>query len=74
MKSGQCPKCKNQTVYKSASGIGYGKRGSFYAFTSALNMPTPVEDYVCTTCGYFESYITDRGKLDEVGQKWEQVS
>ena len=73
MKSGRCPKCKNQTVYKSKSGIGYRKRDAFYVFTSAMTMPTPTEDYVCTTCGYFETYIADQGKLNEVAQKWEKV-
>jgi predicted nucleic-acid-binding Zn-ribbon protein len=73
MKSGQCPKCKNQMVYKSKSGIGYRKRDTFYVFTSAMVMPTPTEDYVCTTCGYFETYIADQGKLNEVAQKWEKV-
>jgi hypothetical protein len=31
-----------------------------------LTMPTPMEDYVCTTCGYLETYIADQGKLNEV--------
>ena len=73
MKSGTCPKCKNQTVYKSKSGIGYRRKNAFYVFTSTLTMPTPTEDYVCTACGYFETYIADQGKLNEVAQKWEKV-
>lgn len=73
MKSGQCPKCQNQTVYKSKSGVAYYRKNTFYVFTSAMTMPTSTEDYVCTTCGYVETYITDHGKLNEVAQKWEQV-
>ena len=69
MKSGRCPTCNNQTLSKSTSGIGYGKRGSFYAFTSAINMPTLVEDYVCATCGYNVSTIVDTHG-DKNGNSW----
>jgi hypothetical protein len=59
-----------RTPVENGGGLG---RGPFYVFTSAFSMPTPTEDYVCTTCGYFESYIADQGKLNEVAQKWEKV-
>ena len=36
-------------------------------------MKVEIDRYHCMTCGYFERYITDRGKLDEVAQKWEKV-
>jgi hypothetical protein len=38
-----------------------------------MAMPTSTEGYVCTTCGYFETYIAEQGKLNEVAQKWEKV-
>lgn len=73
MKSGTCPKCNNQSVYKAKSGITYAKKNTFYVFTSMMTMHTPTEDYVCTACGYFETYIADQAKLSEVAQKWEKV-
>ena len=73
MKSGQCPKCNNMTVYKKTEGVGFGGGDKIYVYTSAMTRAVPPEDYVCTTCGYFERYISDREKLDSVAQNWEKV-
>lgn len=74
MKTGQCPKCNNQTVYKKTeNGISYGSAKGVYVYTSAVTMPSGSEDYICTTCGYFERYIIDREKLDAVAKKWDKV-
>ena len=37
-------------------------------------MGSEFESYVCTECGYFENYITDKAKLQEVQQKWAKVA
>ncbi|MGC0422644.1 hypothetical protein ABIA38_008189 [Embleya sp. AB8] len=29
------------------------------------------EHYLCTTCGYFEAYITDAETLAKAARKWE---
>jgi hypothetical protein len=60
-------------VWCSSAGEAGGGRGAFYAFTSVMTMPTPTEDYVCTTCGFFDTYIPDQGKLDEVAKKWKKT-
>ena len=73
MKSGQCPKCNSLTVYKKPEGIAFGDGRNIKVYTSAVTMPVPAEDYICTTCGYFERYINDREKLDSVAQNWEKV-
>jgi hypothetical protein len=38
-----------------------------------MTMHTQTEDYICSTCGYFEIYIADQKKLNDVAQKWEKV-
>jgi len=73
MKSGQCPKCNTTTVYKKSEGIAFGDGRNIKVYTSAVTIPVPSEDYVCTNCGYFERYIMDRDKLDSVAQNWENV-
>ena len=30
-------------------------------------------NYVCTDCGYVESYISDMDKLVEISQKWDKA-
>jgi hypothetical protein len=32
-----------------------------------------LDNYVCTDCGYVESYISDMGKLVEISQKWDKA-
>lgn len=30
-------------------------------------------NYVCSSCGYVESYVMDQEKLDEISQKGEKI-
>lgn len=38
-------------------------------FTESADLTT----YVCTACGYVESYISDRKKLRVIAEKWDRV-
>ena len=71
MKSGICPKCQSKSVY-SGAGIVL-KKGPFgsNAVPISLTSIAALDNYVCTDCGYVESYIADTDKLDEVASKWE---
>jgi hypothetical protein len=57
MKSGKCPKCKSFNIYF-----------KHYALTPISLDGKSVEyvDYVCTDCGFFESFITDKDALKKV--------
>jgi hypothetical protein len=33
-----------------------------------------LDNYVCTDCGYLESYIADAEKLKEIVRKWPKVN
>lgn len=61
MKSGISPKCKSATVYKRNFPGGY-RSSLVFAFDSGVRL----NDYVCGTCGYVESYLEDFNKINKV--------
>jgi len=67
MKDGLCPKCNSRTVYKGEAYKGVVLSSQFTVFTGGIHLPpTPYVSYICTTCGYFEIYVTDQKRLAEV--------
>lgn len=73
MKNGTCPKCGSQAVYSGVDvlmkGGGHGSNSiPITSFTSAR-----LDNYVCVECGFVESYIADREKLDKIIEKWPRV-
>ena len=74
MKNGTCPKCGLATIYSKTEGLKYSAmRGVVFVETGRMVMASPATAYVCTTCGYFENYITDQNKLSEVLKHWQKV-
>jgi len=75
MKSGKCPKCGKQTVFMKRDGI-YFAGGGVYVFSTDWGAGKPVKEvdqYLCASCGYFESYIEDKAKLEKVVKDWKKV-
>ncbi|MGC9397154.1 MAG: hypothetical protein ACP5J4_20105, partial [Anaerolineae bacterium] len=63
------------TVFSKAEGLKYAvAKGVVFVHTSRMTMPSPAIAYICTTCGYFENYIADPGKLTAVAKNWQKVS
>lgn len=64
MKSGKCPKCNSSNVYFKE-----------YALNSVSLDGKRVAsvDYICTDCGYFETYITDKDALSKVVTRAEKL-
>ena len=64
MKSGTCPKCSSSNVCFKA-----------YALDKVTLDGKGVEyaDYVCTDCGYFETYITDMNPLRKIPARAEKI-
>lgn len=76
MKNGVCPKCSQNTVHSSKEGLKYHSAGAIYVQNLKSVFVMPLKDYtnyVCTSCGYYETYITDEGKLEEIAGKWDKV-
>ena len=64
MKSGNCPKCNSTNVYFKE-----------YALDNVTldGRSVPYADYVCTDCGYFETYITDKDALSKIPERAEKL-
>ena len=73
MKNGKCFKCGSATVYSLANGVVPGGRDREYIHLGAFYYPIDVQSFLCTTCGFYENYVTDQKRLAEVTQKWPQV-
>ena len=69
MKQGKCIKCGHNQVYKVGSSVGsYRIIGISIFFGIAY-----LTDYICSSCGYVESYIEDQNKLDFIKHKFKKV-
>jgi hypothetical protein len=76
MKDGKCPKCNSATVFTKRQGITLSTESGFFVRISSEMMSRSLKDvdhYVCTTCGYFETYIEDKAKLEAVAKDWAKV-
>ncbi len=64
MKSGTCPKCNSSNIYLKA-----------YALDKITLDGKAVEytNFVCTDCGYFETYITDKEALSKIVTRAEKL-
>lgn len=64
MKSGTCPKCSSSNVYFKQ-----------YALDPINLDGKRVEhvNYICTDCGYFETYITDKYALSKLLARAEEL-
>lgn len=75
MKTGKCPKCNATTVYTRTRGIHYGGHGPFVDISSEWGSRAvkEVDVYICISCGYFENYLLDPGRLQAIARDWEKV-
>ena len=73
LKSGTCPKCASKKVYSGASiPLKKGPFGS-NSIPISLTSVAALDNYVCSACGYVESYVSDGERLGEIAQKWVHV-
>lgn len=77
MKDGKCPKCNKTSVYTKRQGIQFAG-GGFYISDTSWSAGKPVKEidhFVCTNCGYFETYIADKGRLEGLAKDkaWTKV-
>ena len=64
MKSGKCPKCGSSEIYRVRA---HNQRS---ALNLAMFKYARLDDFVCTGCGYVESYVIDKAKLDDIRRSW----
>lgn len=73
MKKGICPKCNSREVFSNKN-LRF-KSGSYNSNTIPLSFfrSVALDNYVCTQCGYLESYISDSAALERIRGMWEWV-
>ena len=71
MRSGICPKCGHATVHSGRDIPVKGSSGN----TIPIDFQNSValDNYVCVTCGYVESYISDRDALQQIDEAWPEA-
>ncbi|GAB4479381.1 MAG: hypothetical protein Kow00124_24930 [Anaerolineae bacterium] len=74
--SGVCPKCGSTEVYAGDQLSFWNKAGSYWANTIPITgwLNAELDNYVCGQCGYVESYIARRDRLEKIRRKWPLVS
>jgi predicted nucleic-acid-binding Zn-ribbon protein len=74
MKNDKCPKCGSREIYSGTD--VFPKSGPFTSNSIPISLTSiaALDNYVCTDCGYVESYIADAHKLKEISRKWQQVN
>lgn len=80
MKNGKCPKCDSPSVYSRKGGIEFGAPGgpNMYLKTDRPYESCENEVYVCTDCGYYETYIQEKNSeeinvLELIAHEWDSV-
>jgi hypothetical protein len=73
MKNGKCPKCGSATIYTKPGGLGFGNISQVFIYLKS-GYPASTKAYICTTCGYYEVYVTATSVLAEVAQSWQKVT
>lgn len=61
----KCPKCMSCNVFMKQRGVGWGK-GLAVGSGSRMSGPVNWVTYLCTSCGYFENYLTEQGWLAKI--------
>ena len=70
MKQGKCPKCGSTNIFSAVDlPLKSGPFGSNSIPVSILSIAA-LDNWVCTDCGYLESYIAEKDKLKEIAENW----
>ena len=72
MRDGECPKCGSNDVYmrekNGGNQINAIPLGGFWS-----RRQFPIDNYVCTNCGFVESYLSDANALRQIAKEWRHV-
>jgi predicted nucleic-acid-binding Zn-ribbon protein len=70
MRNGICPKCGHATVH-SGRDIPV-KNSSGNTIPIDFKQSVALDNYVCVTCGYVESYISNQEALKRIDEQWHE--
>lgn len=70
MKNSHCPKCGSNDIYDGSK--IFNKSGGHNSNSIPLSLFThaTLDNYVCGQCGYVESYVAERSKLEKIIESW----
>lgn len=73
IRDGVCPKCGSREVYANLTLAN--KRGANDSNTIPVNMLQSValDHFICTNCGYVETYLTDPIDRRKIADSWNHV-
>jgi hypothetical protein len=77
MREGACPKCDSADIYMRRNGLKWRMAEprieiSYPGLVGKVKL-SRVEAYVCTHCGYFETYLVNPRALAKIARKWKRV-
>jgi hypothetical protein len=74
VKNGTCPKCESKSIYCGDKiPLKNGPFGSNSIPVSIISIAA-LDNYVCTDCGYIESYIAEKDKRKEIIESWRSIN
>jgi predicted nucleic-acid-binding Zn-ribbon protein len=80
MSDGKCPKCGSPDYFASKDGPGIADDHLGWGMLTARSATytTTGRTLLCTACGYWESYVTDKALLAEIfsldgGTRWSRI-
>jgi len=65
MKMTNCPKCMSTDVFVKENGVGWSA-GLLVSLGFGMTGPGNWVTYLCTSCGYLETYITQQAWLTKI--------
>lgn len=71
VKNGICPRCQSAQVYSSSK--LRPETGSASTIPLSFLRSIALENYVCTNCGYVESYVSEPEMLSRIQDIWPRV-
>ena len=72
MRDGICPKCGHATVHSGRDITVKASSGN--SIPIDFRHHAALDNYVCVTCGYVESYLSDKAALERIEKQWPDAS
>lgn len=71
MRNGVCSKCGRATVYSGRDVPVKSSAGNRIPID--FKHSVPMDNYVCSSCGYVERYISDKDSLHRISEQWAEA-
>jgi ribosomal protein S27AE len=73
MKKGICPRCGGKEIFNGSTVVNKSGMHDSNAIPVSFFRAAALDNYVCGTCGYVESYIAREKDLVAIKMKWPLV-